>query len=78
MQCGWQGNQAVLQFHHINLAKKDFMIGNVANKRWEVIKTELRKCVLLCANCHMIEHSTKNESEFLKESLNYKGRKLEF
>lgn len=78
IQCGWEGNQAVLQFHRTNFTKKDFMIGNVANKSWEAIKAELRKCVLLCANCHMIEHSTKNDSEFLEESLNYKGRKLEF
>ena len=77
-QCGWQGNQAALQFHHINSNKKDFIIGNVANKSWDTIKTELKKCILLCANCHIITHSTKNEEKFLKEALNYKGRKFKF
>lgn len=77
-KCGWCGNQAALQFHHINSAKKDFVIGNVANKSWDVIKRELEKCILLCANCHIITHSTKNEKKFLKESFSYKGRKLEF
>lgn len=76
VKCGWNGNQASLQFHH--LKGKDFTIGNVANKSWDSIKTEMQKCVLLCANCHMIEHSTKNDSEFLKEALNYKGRILKF
>ena len=75
--CGWQGNQATLQFHHKNSNEKDFIIGNVANKNWDKIKTELKKCVLLCANCHSIEHSTKNDDKFIKEALNYKGRKLE-
>ncbi|MEK7478810.1 MAG: hypothetical protein AAB626_02735 [Patescibacteria group bacterium] len=76
--CDWQGNQAALQFHHINPKKKDFIIGNVANKSWDVIKKELKKCILLCANCHAITHSSKNEEKFLKEALNYKGRKFEF
>jgi predicted HNH restriction endonuclease len=78
MECGWHGNQAAFQFHHKNSDKKDFIIGNVANKSWDVIKMELKKCILLCANCHAIVHSTKNENTFLKEALNYRGRKLEF
>lgn len=75
-KCGWYGNQAALQFHH--LRGKDFTIGNVANKSWDSIKEETKKCVLLCANCHMVEHSTKNDEKFLKEALNYKGRLLVF
>jgi hypothetical protein len=77
-KCGWHRNQAALQFHHTGSNKKDFIIGNVANKSWDVIKMELKKCVLLCANCHAVTHSTKNESGLLKEALNYKGRKLSF
>jgi len=76
--CGWQGNQAAFQFHHKNSNEKNFIIGNVANKNWDKIKTELKKCVLLCAICHAIIHSTKNDGKFIKEALNYRGRKLEF
>jgi len=54
------------------------MIGNVANKQWEKIKKELGKCVLLCANCHAIAHSSKNDNKFIKEAMSYKGRNLEF
>lgn len=75
-QCGWRGNQAALQFHHAEPNKKDFTLGNVANKSWDAIKSELKKCILLCANCHAIEHSTKEEDAFIKEASNYKGRKL--
>jgi hypothetical protein len=74
--CGWQGNQAAFQFHHINHGKKEFNIGNVANKKWEFIKKELKKCVLLCANCHSIRHSSKNDDMFIKEAQNYKGKKF--
>lgn len=76
IKCGWIGNQAALQFHH--LKGKDFTIGNVANKSWNSIKSEIERCVLLCANCHMIEHSTKDDKIFLKEVLNYKGKTLKF
>jgi len=77
-KCGWFGNQAALQFHHKNSKIKKFEIGSVANKSWDSIKKEIQKCILLCANCHSIEHSTKNNKNFLKEALNYKGRILEF
>ena len=75
-KCGWSGNQAALQFHHLDPKKKDFVIGNVANKNWEVIRTELKKCILLCANCHSILHSTKNDEQFIKEAMQYKGKTL--
>ena len=74
--CGWQGNQAAFQFHHNDPNKKDFIIGNVANKKWELIKKELDKCVLLCANCHAMRHSAKDNEKFIKEALSYKGRAL--
>lgn len=78
VKCGWRGNQAAFQFHHQDPDKKDFVIGNVANKSWDAIRKELGKCVLLCANCHAVSHSTKSEEVFIKEALNYKGRRLEF
>lgn len=75
-KCGWSGNQAALQFHHKDAKVKEFIIGSVANKSWDSIKLEVRKCLLLCANCHAIEHSTKNDQRFLKEVANYRGRDL--
>lgn len=76
--CGWQGNQAAFQFHHKDPSKKDFIIGNVANKNWDEIKKELKKCTLLCANCHTTTHSSKSDKKFIEEALKYKGRKLQF
>lgn len=77
-RCGWNGNQAAMQFHHTDSREKDFTIGNVGNKSWDSLIVEMQKCILLCANCHMIEHSTKNEKRFLIEASNYRGRMLKF
>ena len=59
----------VLQFHH--LRDKDFVIGNVVNRKWEIVKAELDKCELLCANCHITEHTTRRgiDKKLLQEAM---------
>jgi hypothetical protein len=53
-------HQAAFEFHHIDPAEKDtdpcHLIGTGFNGLTERAKTELDKCVLLCANCHRIRH----------------------
>lgn len=65
-RCGWSGNLAGFDFHH--LSDKDFNVNAVkmANTKWEEIKKELDKCELLCALCHRIEHSDYENEIFLK------------
>jgi predicted HNH restriction endonuclease len=46
---------SALDFHHINTSEKEFMITQKAN--WDIIEPELKKCVILCANCHRALHS---------------------
>ena len=52
-------NLSVYDFHHIEPDKKDFELTslNIAKMSWNDIKIELDKCMLLCSNCHRIEHS---------------------
>lgn len=48
---------AVLEFHHLDPSEKDFAIAAKGHCRsWDSVKKELDKCVMLCANCHRIEH----------------------
>jgi transposase len=48
-----------LHFHHIDPDEKEFTISQFKNKPWEAYEAEVNKCVLLCANCHMIHHSNE-------------------
>ena len=68
-ECGWKGHPAAFDFHHTG--GKDFAIGSAANKSWKVIAKELKKCVLLCANCHRVEHARSDEAALLAEAEKY-------
>ncbi|HNW71612.1 MAG TPA: hypothetical protein PKZ36_00650 [Candidatus Paceibacterota bacterium] len=51
--CGYKRCVGALELHHLNKSDKKFGIGDKGYTRsWEKIKSELDKCVLLCANCH--------------------------
>lgn len=51
--CGYCKYQGALELHHINSDEKEFGIGDKGYTRsWEKVKSELDKCILLCANCH--------------------------
>lgn len=47
---------AIFEFHHLDPNQKDTDWTKLRLTSWEKIKTELDKCVLLCANCHRIRH----------------------
>lgn len=53
--CGYNRCIKSLVFHHIDPTRKDFAIAGKCLK-WETIRVELDKCVLLCANCHVEVH----------------------
>jgi hypothetical protein len=57
--CGYNRCHAALELHHINPSEKEFTFGTViANPRaWHKIEEELKKCILLCSNCHREIHS---------------------
>lgn len=55
--CGYKKCYSAMEFHHLDSSKKDFQINRSATLSFEKLKTELDKCVLLCANCHREIHS---------------------
>ena len=55
--CGYSLCKSALVFHHVDPSKKDFPISSAAIHGWDKMKTELDKCVLLCANCHAEVHA---------------------
>jgi len=56
--CGYAECYSAMAFHHINPDEKDFTISNMRSnpKSWTKIVEELRKCVLVCHNCHSEIH----------------------
>ncbi len=55
--CGYAKSIRALTFHHRNPSEKDFGLSDRGLTRsWEKTKNEIKKCVLLCANCHAEVH----------------------
>lgn len=54
--CSYKKSLAALEFHHLDPSEKEFNLSKMGSKSWDAIKSELDKCVLLCANCHREEH----------------------
>lgn len=60
--CGFD-HPAALHFHHKE--HKKLKISGIFNKisNISVVKAELAKCIVLCANCHAIEHWDQAQSK---------------
>ena len=59
VNCGYSKCLRAMVFHHTDPGKKDFAVASNMRASWKVIKQELDKCVLLCANCHAEEHAAE-------------------
>jgi len=56
--CGYDKYLGALDFHHTDPNQKDFGLSSSGITRaWNLIKQELDKCVLVCANCHREIHA---------------------
>jgi len=63
--CGYNRCMRALHFHHINSFEKEFNISEKSS--WYDIERELKKCILLCSNCHAEYHSGLIDVEVLLE-----------
>lgn len=51
--CGYDRCVAALEFHHLDSSTKEFGVAQSGMARsLERVRAEVRKCVLLCSNCH--------------------------
>ncbi len=57
VKCGWKEHPEILQFHH-NQQNKEFGICNTNTVNEKLIK-EIKKCILLCPNCHFLLRAKK-------------------
>lgn len=54
--CGYKDHPAALQLHHLH--SKDQEVSQLVRSGPTIqrLKSEIRKCIVLCANCHLIHH----------------------
>ncbi len=55
-KCGYNKNCAALDFHHLDPSEKSYDWGTLRLRSWANILEELKKCVMLCKNCHAELH----------------------
>ena len=55
-KCGF-AHPAALDFHHTDPTQKDGNIHKfVSNGQFKKAHEEIKKCIVLCANCHRVHH----------------------
>jgi 5-methylcytosine-specific restriction endonuclease McrA len=55
-QCGYNEHPVALDFHHVIMEDDNVAMHKLSWASMDRIKREMRKCIILCANCHRIEH----------------------
>lgn len=53
--CGYNRCAKSLALHHLDPKQKDFTVGK-SIRAWATVVQELRKCILVCFNCHQEIH----------------------
>lgn len=53
--CG-ENDPIVLDLHHVDPNGKDANPASLLGGSLEVLRAEIRKCIVLCSNCHRREH----------------------
>ena len=57
--CGYKKHSIALVWHHVDPSKKEGEINKMKKNtlnRFKKIVLEIWKCIVLCANCHNVEH----------------------
>ena len=82
-ECEECGNNNIfhLTFHHRDSNEKENTISQIWKNRWSLIEPEIKKCILLCDNCHRELHYNEKKYEERRKTkeviVNFKGNKCE-
>ena len=58
-ECGFNGHPHALDFHHFNEENKLERVSRLKAGNLKILINEVRKCYVLCANCHRINHANE-------------------
>lgn len=62
--CCGEDRPWLLCFHHNDPNEKEFNINDILALRWSIIEPEIKKCVLLCYNCHREIHDNDLDTKY--------------
>ena len=62
-ECGESFDHWVYDFHHTDPTEKVCDPGSLLHLSWDSVYEEVRKCILVCANCHRTIHYKTNKKE---------------
>lgn len=70
--CGYDECTEALEFHHLNPQQKqmNFNTAIMGKYKWDTIKQELDKCILVCSNCHRELHYHEGLEEKYEKIIN--------
>lgn len=66
--CYYNKCNSALEFHHLDPQEKDFTLSTNANIGFDKAKEEIKKCILVCANCHREIHANMLNVDTIKSS----------
>ena len=61
--CGYNKCLDAIDFHHKNPLEKDNDLNGLWGRKWELIEREIKKCTILCSNCHREYHWKERQNE---------------
>jgi len=64
-ECGYKEHHAALHFHHLRDKKYNIAMLLGDGTKFSRVKNEVRKCIILCANCHSIHHHNERSESNL-------------
>ena len=75
--CGYDKAKTTLELHHIEPEEKEFTIGKCLNRAWDILHSEIQKCVLVCANCHREIHEGLITEELISSYIPERGQEID-
>lgn len=57
VDCEGVYHPAAFDFHHKDASDKYMNVASLLNRGWPKIEEEVKKCELLCSNCHRVRHA---------------------
>lgn len=77
--CGYDRCKDALEFHHVNENEKEFGLANkLTSYSWNKVKEEVKKTIMVCANCHREIHKGFYTNDFISYKHEENQQKVDY